>query len=766
MPKCILHVGMHKTGSTSIQNSLKELDDDKFYYARLIDRPNHSVTVNTIFSKPNDPRLSKRWFATVEDAEKQAKEGRRDLNASVEAANGRALVLSGEGMLSMPAASISKLKKYLNRHGYENIEVIAYIRPPIGYISSAVQQKIKAGNNSTLMTSKSVPNYQARFSNYDEVFGADNVHLYKFDPNSFTNRDVVADFCSKTGIPMSSITPIRLNESISRLAAQLRFQYTAYAEAEGLRRLSGGIAATLCGRLLALDTTRFRLAPSVIRPVVDSVRSDVEWMEKRLGQSLQEVFSDEPTDVRSEEDLLQPIPGINEKLRAILAEDGEPVPEAVADNTWKLLYLIAQSAREKIQKEAERHQDGESIRAQRRAARRVQRGAVEAGRKAGRRSEGRAGPGTGRQAQRQGGRPGGDIPQPGSGAGMRQGRAFGPQERGSMRPQRPARLAGVQDNAYSPIDAAPAAAMMPPPARAFAASRPSPTAQRPQQPPAMSPRDQQLMRSFRAMAQKGAGEGRNFPVTPLTMGPQPLLNKDKKLIVLWSPKSACTTMYVWFSHVSGFAEDVKNYAAWPHRHRREQYMKSELYAESAASGMNDAKALRIIRDPYSRAVSIYRHALQTRFADQDMDAFSSGRFSADKGFSFQTFLDLLEQLDMRRVDIHIRPQFHPYEKSRKADRVINISKSDLFTEVNAFEAETGMPKTNFEDFNWLHMLESKRKAKQEPMEGDALDQIAFSLHQVTKLGQFPSYNQLLTPAARERIERIYKVDFDAYRDYL
>lgn len=271
----------------------------------------------------------------------------------------------------------------------------------------------------------------------------------------------------------------------------------------------------------------------------------------------------------------------------------------------------------------------------------------------------------------------------------------------------------------------------------------------------------------RANARPDAPPGpRRQPLTPITTAPMPLINIDKNLAVLWSPKSACTTVYVWFSHVSGFSEDVKDYSSWPHRHRQEQYMKSDLYNDSASNGMGEAKLLRVIRDPYGRAVSIYRHALQTRFADQNMDIYSDGTISAEQGYSFQTFLDMVATLDMRHVDIHFRPQFHFYETQRKPDRVINISKQDLFTELNAFEAETGIPKTNFSDLDWLHDLESKRKAKQEPMEGDTLDTQAFSRLQVGKLGLFPNYGQLLTPQARQKIEAIYKSDFDAYRDFL
>jgi hypothetical protein len=252
----------------------------------------------------------------------------------------------------------------------------------------------------------------------------------------------------------------------------------------------------------------------------------------------------------------------------------------------------------------------------------------------------------------------------------------------------------------------------------------------------------------------------------IMLSPVPMLNKDKKLVVLWSPKSACTTAYVWFAHVSGFSDEVRDYAALPHRHRQEQYLRSALYRDSVESGMTDAHVMRIIRDPYSRAVSIFRHALRTHFADAEIEAHSGGKISTETGYSFQYFLDVVAGLDMRRVDPHFRPQFHPYERERTPDRIINISKTDLFAALNAFEAESGLPLTDFGELDWLHNLETKRKAKQEPMQGDALDTAPFTRYQVTKLNEFPSYSQLLTPEAKAKIEQIYKVDFDAYRDWL
>src|SRR5437763_9167730 len=89
----------------------------------------------------------------------------------------------------------------------------------------------------------------------------------------------------------------------------------------------------------------------------------------------------------------------------------------------------------------------------------------------------------------------------------------------------------------------------------------------------------------------------------LRLTPRPLIDAGKKVIVLWSPKSACTTTYVWFSHLAGFLDDVaKHPAGFPHRHRIEVYMKSDRYRQAIESDIRDFHVVRILRDPYSRAV--------------------------------------------------------------------------------------------------------------------------------------------------------------------
>ncbi len=50
--RVILHLGSHKTGSTSIQSALKRFDNGKIAYANL-GNANHSAPLFTAFPNPN-----------------------------------------------------------------------------------------------------------------------------------------------------------------------------------------------------------------------------------------------------------------------------------------------------------------------------------------------------------------------------------------------------------------------------------------------------------------------------------------------------------------------------------------------------------------------------------------------------------------------------------------------------------------------------------------------------------------------------------------
>ena len=99
MAKCVIHIGMHKTGSTSIQHSLAALDDENHYYAQITGAPNHSVPVFSAFSaSPLRHPINRARGYDEAGITEYAKRVRNDIHKSLEAAGERTLVIAGEGI--------------------------------------------------------------------------------------------------------------------------------------------------------------------------------------------------------------------------------------------------------------------------------------------------------------------------------------------------------------------------------------------------------------------------------------------------------------------------------------------------------------------------------------------------------------------------------------------------------------------------------------------------------------------------------------------
>ncbi len=244
--------------------------------------------------------------------------------------------------------------------------------------------------------------------------------------------------------------------------------------------------------------------------------------------------------------------------------------------------------------------------------------------------------------------------------------------------------------------------------------------------------------------------------------PPPLVDKERRLVVLWSPKSACTAAYVWFASTCGFLDEVAQHES-PHHHRMQVFRTSQRYRDSITADTSDFHVVRIIRDPYIRAASIFREAFVANYADGDA---ALAGLDFDNGVSFHKFLLMVERLDMENVDTHYRPQFHPFERARRPDTIVNISKSDLFVELNVLERKMNWPLTDFASLRWFHDLERARRIPPIPPAGSETYRTPIRRGDPPSQTPFPEYASLLTRDAKSRIESVYRDDFAAYRDHL
>lgn len=238
-------------------------------------------------------------------------------------------------------------------------------------------------------------------------------------------------------------------------------------------------------------------------------------------------------------------------------------------------------------------------------------------------------------------------------------------------------------------------------------------------------------------------------------------------MLIWSPKCACTATTIWFFHKAGLYEEARAYNNWPHRYRIAVYYRSDDWLRGCGEDLSDYRILRVIRDPYQRAVSSYRHALATGYYNDRARSLLGRAIDRDMGYSFDEFLDCIGKRDLSVAmsNAHHAEQFHPIETMVTPTDVINISRQDLFSELNRIEESMALERTDFAAIEWFHSTETgSRKAKTEPFEGDAAAR-RFNRRDAAR-GPWPTIEAFLNERACARIRRLYSADFKAYGAYL
>ena len=319
----IIHIGMHKTGTTSIQETLDEnLNDPEFSYVHL-SAPNHSKEIFTLFQEINHPLEKNTGSEKIKKRNLLTKE---NLINNFTRTRNKKLIISGESIRDMSKKSLIRFREFLREY-FHQITIVAYIRAPKGYMESAFQQRIKDGKNSFDL--ERVYPYYKRFKLFDEVFGRENVKFWKFDTKTFPDGNVVLDFCRRLGITEQPKILITNNESLSKEALSLLYIYRKYRP----NMKTNAAYYLLVKELSDIKGNRVILSPYSINSVLSMNRHDIRWMEGRLGESLEEEILPSEHSIKNEKDFLTISPEIIEKLKDIIGE--EFLPNDIKVNTPK-----------------------------------------------------------------------------------------------------------------------------------------------------------------------------------------------------------------------------------------------------------------------------------------------------------------------------------------------------------------------------------------------------------------------------------------------
>lgn len=193
MKTCFLHLGLHKTASSSFQKTCasnrKMLGKQGLFYPLFAcehSRPkrlkinNHSVPLRCLYDQnPKNYHINKRWkINRLDDAI-------RDYDAQLTEALSRdaSIILSGEGLSLLSGKALSQLVERIRARGFE-IRPLALVRSPLDYAHSIAQQLIRGGQHLELvgcgpllvpqpMKRLTIPDGQRELAMLRSVFGED-----------------------------------------------------------------------------------------------------------------------------------------------------------------------------------------------------------------------------------------------------------------------------------------------------------------------------------------------------------------------------------------------------------------------------------------------------------------------------------------------------------------------------------------------------------------------------------------------------------------
>ena len=326
--RCIIHIGMNKTGSSSIQNALAiSIEDEDFKYTQLRS-PNHSASIASLFMQNPEAYHThvKRGFT-----EDQVKDFNTKtlymLEKSFTTSLSQNHIISGEDISKLKETELLTFKFYLERF-FREIIIVAYYRLPHAFIQSAFQQRVKGGLNHFHIQNM-YPKYKQIFEKFDNVFSKENVKLWKYDISLFPNHDVVSDFSNRLKIRINYEKPIKMNKALSLEGLSLLYCYHKFGNGYGVGKRVIKENDLLIEYLNKLGNTKFEFSYALTEPIVNLNIKDIQWLEKRLGQDLQEVMFFKGKSISKEVELISIAQSLNNQLNSLCLKHNIHIDETI-----------------------------------------------------------------------------------------------------------------------------------------------------------------------------------------------------------------------------------------------------------------------------------------------------------------------------------------------------------------------------------------------------------------------------------------------------
>ncbi|MFV8819968.1 sulfotransferase family 2 domain-containing protein [Haliea sp. E17] len=237
----------------------------------------------------------------------------------------------------------------------------------------------------------------------------------------------------------------------------------------------------------------------------------------------------------------------------------------------------------------------------------------------------------------------------------------------------------------------------------------------------------------------------------------PLFLEDRDVAILWSAKSGCTFIVKWFLLQRGELEQALAWSSWIHDYRTGVYRKSEAYAAGVhRAEFGKMRYLRLVRDPFSRAVSSYLHMVRTvgdEAFHRPFNEFLGRDIEEGEGVCFSEFCEFLLATDVARCDVHYRQQAHNLETRGLVDVDHVIHLETLEQELAPLARRYGLLPASVSELSASHHNTRRQDC------GDYVGDVPFKR---TEADTYPDYRAFYNAELLEKIAAVYREDIQRY----
>jgi hypothetical protein len=280
--KCILHGGMPKTGSTSIQQAFFEFDSPDLVYAPLILKT-HTFSLWYLFDPDGEERVNALSARRMPKLFHRKKRGLSKRFQSFLESNERNVLISSEvlvnpSLLENREKIVSFLKPY-----FDEIHLIAYLRAPKDYMVSVMQEGFKASAR-MFDPHLAYPQYRKRLQPWIETLGPGNVTLIEFDPSRFHGGDVVSDLAARLGVSVNTTGNEKHNKAQSAEAVAAQQLWNRRLHEADLTFYQRAKISFGQREVMKFGKRKFGIDPDLLQNICRENQDDIKWAEDKLGQ--------------------------------------------------------------------------------------------------------------------------------------------------------------------------------------------------------------------------------------------------------------------------------------------------------------------------------------------------------------------------------------------------------------------------------------------------------------------------------------------------